>query len=113
MCLNITKGEFMKIAPVKANINKTKATLLGSVAATMLAISPLVSIKAQKADSLELKKDTVELCKVPQNETYIKDDASEFEKASKAFVIELLAALGVVGIGLLGAWEPKGKNPKS
>ena len=103
----------MHIIPIKANINKTKTILLSSVAASMLAISPLASVKAQEVDSLELKKDSTELCSIPPKEMLIKDDANEFEKATKAFVIELLAALSVVGIGLLAGWDTKDKNPNS
>ena len=113
MCLNITRGKDMKIIPIKNYITKPKTILLGTLAATALAVSPINKTQAQEMDSLELRKDSIELCDIPPKEILIKDDASEFEKASKAFIVELLAAIAVVGIGLLGAWEPKDRSPKS
>ena len=103
----------MKITPIKNYITKSKPVILGTLAATALATLPINKTLAQETDSLIQKKDTIELYDIPRKQILVKDDASEFEKASKVFIIELLAALALVGTSLLGAWETKDKIPKS
>ena len=124
--------KILKQLPMIKNKNILKTTIL----ATSLALSPLVIAKAQNQDSFETKNavetvdktltnnksiesmTTEEIIKefdsietVSAEELYLEENKNS--KVKKFFAM-LGAAIGLVGVALLCAWEPYNKNkPKS
>ena len=115
-------------------IVKNNRLLVAPIAAAVLALSPLNSAKAQEKTAQQMNADTVEMIstiksdefmysnlstgkgKIENKQDLIKSEMAEIQEKEesmpfyKAFILELIAAISVVGIALFSAWDPDSKN---
>lgn len=95
----------MKIQKLLPKI-KTNNLVKTTIVATALSLVPLTIANAQKVNSQEIQKDTVELT---QNKTKERP-----MPLWKGLAMLFGSAIGMVGAALFCAWEPDNKNkPKS
>ena len=123
----------MKIQSILPIIKNNKL-LVVPLAATALALSPLNSVKAQEKTTLQMNTDTVrsvakfksdefaysglvsQKTNTERNSDSINAEMAEIREKEeampfyRAFIIELIAALGMVGAALFSAWDPNSKN---
>lgn len=94
----------MKIQKILPKI-KTNSIVKTAILATAITLAPLTIASAQNTNVKEFQKDTVELAQ---------DNTKEKPMPLwKGLTMLFGSAIGMVGVALFCAWEPKDKNPKS
>ena len=123
----------MKIQSILPTVKNNKL-LIAPLAAAALAISPLNSAKAQEKATQQMNADTIEMVssiksdelmysnlstkkvKAGKTQDLVNAEMAEIQEKEesmpfyKAFILELIAAISVVGIALFAAWDPDSKN---
>ena len=131
--LMFLKRLMMKIQSILPTLKKNKL-LIAPLAVATLALTPMNIARAQEKEIARLNNDTIELVSNAKSDEFMYSNLStskvkskngiplanvdtvnnqekdELKSFFKAFILEILAAAGMVGIALLYAWNPDDKT---